>query len=242
MAAAAAPGQFVMLRFPGRLDPLLPRPMSVSEVLPDEKGRPARIRVLLKVVGKGTELMAALAAGDVLHILGPLGRPFEVPPRHAGRDRAVMAAGGIGIATFPFLAKVLRNAGWKPLLLFGARGEGDLVDREWFEAEGIEVRTATEDGSHGIRGLVTDLLQKEILPGSEAGMVYACGPRPMLRAVSALVSFYDVPCQLSLESVMGCGFGVCLGCVVKVRKGDGFEYVRVCVDGPTLPASEVLWE
>jgi len=236
------PGQFVMLRFPGRLDPLLPRPMSVSEVLPDEEDRPGRIRILLKVVGRGTELLAALSAGDRIQVLGPLGKPFQIPPPPAAKGRALMAAGGIGVATFPFLAKELRKAGWKPTLLFGARRERDLVRREWFEEQGVEVRTATEDGSHGVRGLVTDLLQKAIAPGSEAGMVYACGPRPMLQAVSALVNAAGVPCQLSLESAMGCGFGVCLGCVVKVRRGDGFDYVRVCMEGPTLMATEVLWE
>jgi len=231
-----------MLRFPGRLDPLLRRPMSVSEVVPDEKGRPGGIRILLKVVGKGTELLAALSSGDSIQVLGPLGKPFQVSPPPAGKDRALMAAGGIGVAPFPFLAKELRKAGWRPVLLFGARGEHDLVNREWFEGQGVEVRTATEDGSHGVRGLVTDLLQKALAPGSDAGMVYACGPRPMLQSVSALVNSSKVPCQLSLESAMGCGFGVCLGCVVKVRRGDGFDYVRVCTEGPILMATEVLWE
>jgi dihydroorotate dehydrogenase electron transfer subunit len=231
-----------MLRFPGRLDPLLPRPMSISEVLPDEAGAPGRIRILLKVVGRGTGLLAALATGDIIQVLGPLGRPFQIPPPAPSRRRALLIAGGIGVATFPFLARELRKAGWNATLLFGARGEADLVRREWFEEEGLEVRTATEDGSHGRRGLVTDLLQEVAGPASDAGMAYACGPPPMLRAVSALVNAAGLPCQLSMESVMGCGFGVCLGCVVKVRKGDGFDYARVCVEGPTLMASEVLWD
>ena len=231
-----------MLRLPGRLDPLLRRPMSVSEVLPDEAGRPDRIRILLKVVGRGTELLAALPPGDSIQVLGPLGKPFQIPPPPAEKNGALMAAGGIGVAPFPFLANELRKAGWRPVLLFGARGEQDLVNQEWFEARNLEVRTATEDGSHGVRGLVTDLLQKALAPGSDAGMVYACGPRPMLQSVSALVNAAGVPCQLSLESAMGCGFGVCLGCVVKVRRGDGFDYVRVCTEGPTLMSTEVLWE
>jgi dihydroorotate dehydrogenase electron transfer subunit len=216
--------------------------MSISEVLLDDAGAPGRIRILLKVVGRGTELLAALSAGDAVQVLGPLGRPFQIPPPARSRRRALMIAGGIGIATFPFLAAELRKAGWNPTLLFGARREADLVRRDWFEEEGLEVRTATEDGSHGLRGLVTDLLREAAGPGSDAGMAYACGPRPMLRAVSALVNAAGLPCQLSLESVMGCGFGVCLGCVVKVRKGDGFDYARVCVEGPTLMATEVLWE
>ena len=216
--------------------------MSVSQVLLDEGGAPTGIRILLKVVGRGTELLAALSAGDSIQVLGPLGKPFQVAPPAAASKRALMVAGGIGVATFPFLAMELRKNGWKPTLLFGARGGAELVRRDWFEEEGVEVRTATEDGSHGHRGLVTDLLREAIGPGSDAGMVYACGPRPMLRAVSAMVNAAGVPCQLSLESAMGCGFGVCLGCVVKVRRGDGFDYARVCVEGPTMMATEVLWE
>ena len=216
--------------------------MSVSEVLKGEDGAPGRIRILMKVVGRGTELLAALSAGDRIQVLGPLGKPFQISPPASGRDRALLAAGGIGVAPFPFLALELRRAGWKPTLLFGARGEAELVRRDWFEDAGVEVRTATEDGSHGRRGLVTDLLREAIGPGSGAGAVFACGPRPMLQSVSALVNPAGVPCQLSLESAMGCGFGVCLGCVVKVRRGDGFEYARVCVEGPTMASTEVLWE
>ena len=160
-----------MLRLPGRLDPLLRRPMSVSEVLPDEAGRPDRIRILLKVVGRGTELLAALPPGDSIQVLGPLGKPFQIPPPPAEKNGALMAAGGIGVAPFPFLANELRKAGWRPVLLFGARGEQDLVNQEWFEARNLEVRTATEDGSHGVRGLVTDLLQKALAPGSDADLV-----------------------------------------------------------------------
>ncbi len=242
MAAAAGAGQFVMLRLPGRIDPLLPRPMSISEVLPDGEGRPRDLRILYRIVGKGTSVLSTLAPGEELQVVGPLGRPFQVPPPPFPGSRALMVAGGIGIAIFPFLVPGLRRAGWRPLLLFGARSSEDLVRRDWFEKEGVETRAATEDGSHGIRGLVTLLLAEALAPGSDAGLIYACGPRPMLRAVSALANAAPLPCQLSLEAFMGCGFGVCLGCVVKIRSGEGTAYARVCVEGPTMLASEVVWE
>jgi dihydroorotate dehydrogenase electron transfer subunit len=238
IAAAARPGQFVMVRLPDRLDPLLARPMSLHEALPPEGSLPGRIQILHKVVGKGTSLLASMAPGQSLHLLGPLGRPFEIPSP-GGSDRALMVAGGVGIALFPFLVPALLAGGWKPVLLFGARSARDLVTRDAFSRRGVEVLTATEDGSHGTRGRVTALLEERL---AGAGMIYACGPDPMLRAVSRLANAAAVPCQLSLESAMGCGFGVCLGCVVRVRRGEGQAYARICVEGPTFMATEVIWE
>jgi len=231
-----------MLRFQDRLDPLLPRPMSVSEVVPGPGGGPERIRILHKVVGAGTALLSRLSPGQLIQVLGPLGTPFAIPPPEPARSRALLVAGGVGIAIFPLLVPALQLAGWRPTLLFGARSEPDLVQRDWFRESKVEVRTATEDGSHGLKGRVTRLLEQAVASPGDAGIVYACGPRAMLRAVAAAANSSQIPCQLSLESFMGCGFGVCLGCVVKVRRAPGFAYARVCVEGPTLLAAEVLWE
>jgi dihydroorotate dehydrogenase electron transfer subunit len=241
IAPAARPGQFVMLRFPGRTDPLLPRPMSVCDVQPED-GTPRAIRILHRVVGKGTALLAGLAPGDRIHALGPLGRPFEIPVPPAPRSTALLLAGGVGVAIFPFLARELLRTDWRSILLFGARAAGDLVERSWFEARGIEVRVATEDGSAGVRGLVTRLLEDALAAGESPDIAYACGPDPMLRAVSRVVNAAGVPCQVSLEAAMGCGIGACLGCVVPVRGANGFSYARVCVEGPTMRSTEVLWE
>ncbi len=238
IAASARAGQFVMLRFAGAWDPFLPRPMSVSDVLPAEGGRPGRIQVLHKTVGRGTDRLARLKAGDNLQVLGPLGRPFELPAGAEGP--ALMVAGGIGIAIFPFLVPALQRAGLRPILLFGARGSRDLVRLDWFASQGVETRTATEDGSHGRKGLVTDLL-KEALQASRGAIVYACGPHAMLEATSGVVVPAGTPAQLSLESYMGCGIGACLGCVVKSRTAEGWAYRRICVDGPTFAAGEILW-
>lgn len=225
-----------MLRFPGRQDPLLPRPMSLCNVLP------GRIQILHKVVGRGTALLAALSVGDRIQALGPLGRPFEIPAPPETGSRAVMVAGGIGIAIFPFLVPALSRAGWKSTLLFGTRRSAELVQLDWFRAHGVEVRIATEDGSAGRQGLVTALLQEMLAVPGTVGMAYACGPQPMLKAVGNLLNAAAVPCQLSLEAWMACGIGACLGCVVKVRRGSDFVYARICIEGPTMAATEVLWD
>ena len=242
IAAAAAPGQFFMLRFAGCMDPLLPRPMSVSNVIPAEGGRGGRIEILHKVVGKGTDRLSALRIGEHVQVLGPLGKPFAVPPASAPGSPALMVAGGIGIAIFPFLVPELKRQGYEPVLLFGARSARELVRKDWFTRRGVAVHAATEDGSEGVKGFVTTPLQAALRSTARPAVAYACGPQAMLKAVAALLNSAGVPAQLSLESYMGCGIGACLGCVVKVRREDGFVYQRICVDGPTFPATEVLWE
>ncbi|MCI0568133.1 MAG: dihydroorotate dehydrogenase electron transfer subunit [Acidobacteria bacterium] len=241
VAAAACPGQFAMLRFAGRMDPLLPRPMSISDVLPADGSHPVLLQILHKVVGRGTQLLAALKPGERLQVLGPLGKPFSVPSPVAPGSQALMVAGGIGVAIFPFLVPMLQRAGLKPVLLFGARSSRELVRKDWFARQGVEVRTATEDGSEGAKGFVTTLLQEALGSSPEVAIVYACGPQAMLKAVGEMLIASGVSAQLSLESYMGCGIGACLGCVVKVRRDSGFAYARICVEGPTFPASEVLW-
>lgn len=243
VAAAAAAGQFVMLRFAGCLDPLLGRPMSVSDVEASSTGAARALRILHKIVGKGTHRLAALRPGDRLQVLGPLGTPFGVPRAPAGDSRALLIAGGIGVAVFPMLVPALQRAGWRVRLLFGARRADELVRVDWFAAQGVEVRLATEDGSEGVKGLVTLLLEEALRAAPAASIAYACGPQAMLKSIAARVVPAGLPTQLSLESYMGCGIGACLGCVVKVRQAGGdFRYARICVDGPTFGAEEVLWD
>ena len=231
---APDPGQFTMLaaaeRWGGGADerPFLPRAFSVARRHAD-----GTLDFLLEDVGPGTERLAELDAGDHVWLLGPLGRGFA-PPRQ-GR-RPILVGGGVGIA---------------PLALWqDALGAGALVllgFRDAAHAEGAALlrgpRVATDDGSVGHRGLVTELLAAELEEGfalrsSQArtsgrrhpAEVYACGPPPMLEAVRALCAEHDVPAQLALESGMACGYGACFGCVVPTREG----YVRLCVDGPVL--------
>ena len=235
LAAETQPGQFLMLGFMVGTDPLLRRPYSVYRV-----GRPGSSRdtceVQYKVIGEGTARMASMRPGEQLACLGPLGRGFDPPPE--GRE-PVLVAGGIGIAGLLHLAASLREARQRPTLLFGCRDATDLPLSEGFEELEVPVEIATEDGSHGVRGRVTSLLEPRL--GAGALEVYACGPHPMLQAVARLVAG-RAGCQVAMESHMACGFGVCLGCVVPTAKGTGYHrYVRTCVEGPVFRAEELEW-
>ena len=236
LAEATVPGQFFMIGVPGA-DVLLRRPFSVCG-LPGtfpESG-PRSVQILYKIVGRGTALLGALKPGTVLQVLGPLGKGFE--PREDGA-LPVHVAGGIGIAPFPALAAASRRP---PALFYGARHRGDLPLLPWFRERCARVVVTTEDGSEGVRGLVTGPLREFLAAGPGPVRVSACGPTPMLKAVAELAAEFEVPCDLSLEAPMACGFGVCLGCVVPVRAEDGgVRYERCCVEGPVMPASRLAW-
>lgn len=232
------PGQFVMLS-PGargsvpRCDPLLPRPMAVYRTRAGD-GDP-RIEILFKVHGRGTALLADLEPGDRIGVVGPLGTPFPDP---APGSRAVITAGGTGIASVYEFAAALHARGVPVRVLLGARSAGDLMGEADFAASGIDLAVATEDGTRGTRGLVTDLLA-EALPGAGAAVVYVCGPTPMMAATARICAQRGLPCWASLENPMACGFGVCLGCAAPLRDGG---FALVCRDGPVLPAHAVAWE
>ncbi|MGZ8650059.1 MAG: dihydroorotate dehydrogenase electron transfer subunit [Solirubrobacteraceae bacterium] len=228
------PGQFYMLaaaeRWGGGADerPFLPRAFSVLRHHAD-----GTLDFLLEEVGPGTVRLAELRPGDGLWLLGPLGAGFRAPEE--GR-RPLLVGGGVGIAPLAI---------WQDVLTRSSRtgtGAADAVVllgfRDAEHAQGAALlngpRIATDDGSSGHHGLVTELLRAE-LDRDPRVMVYACGPPPMLEAVRALCAAKGVPAQLALESGMACGFGACFGCVVPTRGG----YVRLCVDGPVLDAAEL---
>ena len=215
-----------------RTDPLLPRPMAIYR----ERRRPggADVEILYKVVGRGTALLADATPGQRIDVVGPLGRPFGMP---AADERAVIVAGGTGIASVYELAVRLAADG-DVVVLLGARSAEDLMAEADFAELDVELRVATEDGSAGTRGLVTRLLEPA-LDGGKPARVYACGPTAMMRAVASLAAGRGRPCVVSLENPMACGFGVCLGCAAP-RVGGGFSLV--CRDGPTFDAATVDWE
>jgi dihydroorotate dehydrogenase electron transfer subunit len=229
------PGQFYMLaaaeRWGGGIDerPFLPRAFSVLRRHAD-----GTLDFLLEDVGPGTERLAELRPGDGLWLLGPLGVGFRPPEQ--GRY-PLLVGGGVGIAPLAIWQDALTQSyrtgtgAAAALVLLGFRDAGHAHGAELLRG----ARVATDDGSAGHHGLVTDLLRAE-LAGDPRAMVYACGPPPMLEAVRALCADEGVPAQLALESGMACGFGACFGCVVPTRGG----YVRLCVDGPVLDAAELV--
>lgn len=250
VARQILPGQFFMIRLPGRCDPLLGRPFALYDIYAGADGQFEGVDFGYVVVGKMTSLFESLTIGDQVEIWGPLGNGFPLPPS----GHLVIAAGGIGQT--PFLAVVreaLRRRTYgnparavtqppaKITLCYGVRNVDFLAGVDEFVREGIDVRIATDDGSSGHKGFVTDLL-KPLLDESLAPTVYCCGPEPMMHAVSQLVQAAGARCWLSLETPMACGFGACFSCVTKIKQDDGsWDYRRVCVEGPVFPAEKVLF-
>jgi len=231
IARAAKPGQFVMVRIRMGLDPFLRRPFSICGVRED------RFLVLYRVVGKGTSLMTGLKEGESLRVLGPLGKGFADPEKNTDR---VLVGGGIGIAPLVFLSQFHREK--EVTLMMGFRSAGDILFPQKFTGEGRALRVATDDGTRGHHGPVTDLLEERLRENSKRMMVYACGPKPMLRKVAEMTLALRIPCQVSLEARMACGLGACQGCAVKASERSGRSYVHVCKEGPVFNVEEIDWE
>jgi len=224
------PGQFVMVRVPGLTDPLLARPYSVYDA---DKNF---IRLLVKVVGKGSALLADLAVGAPIQLTGPLGNSFRV----ARKGAILMLAGGCGAAPFLLLARKYKNR--PKTLVYGGATASECVPASPFEEFDTDLRYFTEDGSAGEKGFVTAPLDKLLDEAGSDTTVLACGPTPMLKAVSVVAAARGVKVQLSLEERMACGIGVCQGCAVKVRWRDKFKYKLVCKDGPIFDADELFFD
>lgn len=231
------PGQFVMLETTGTLEPYLRRAFSVADVSNAPDGG-ARIELLAKVVGRGTSAMSRLRPGERRAILGPLGRPFVAPEP----GRLALVAGGVGSAPLLLAARRLAEAGRTLDFFYGGRSGRDLVRRGDFErlalASGGRLLTATEDGSEGFAGRVTDALTAELDAGTRYATLRACGPMPMLAALARLAAARGVAGEAALETEMGCGFGACLGCAVPHASG---RYALCCKEGPVFRLDEVRW-
>ncbi len=242
IAAEVRAGQFVMLGAPDIDVMLVRRPFSVALVHPEPgRGRPEAIDVLYKVFGRRTLAFSQLRAGSQMSILGPLGRGFWIPADHDDAQ-LILVAGGIGNAPFPLLLQQLGARAARTTLFFGGRRRGDLTLLDWFRDRCGQVVATTEDGSEGERGLVTAPLERVLAQAPERQrVVMSCGPRPMLRRVAEMCYAHDVPCLLSVEENMACGFGVCLGCVIERRAPtDDFDrFARVCTEGPVFDAREI---
>lgn len=241
IAAAAEPGQFVMVKPVPGFEPLLRRPFSIFEVLRDASGAPSGVTLLNKRVGITTGQLFDAREGQHVACLGPLGRPFS--PVRPGHD-AWMVAGGVGLAPFATLAASLRAHDVPMTLFYGGRSADDLFFVELFEDAGARIVLATEDGTRGERGRVTGPLDHALAGRRDRPVtLFACGPEPMLAAVAHLAARHRVPCEVSVERVMGCGLGGCYSCVVAVRGDDERpHFVRSCVNGPVFDAATLVWD
>jgi dihydroorotate dehydrogenase electron transfer subunit len=236
VAQTARAGQFVMIKSGTSAEPPLRRPFSILTV--DRAA--GTFGLFLKAIGPGTRALAALSPGDVAQCLGPLGRPFTPP---AGGEEALLVAGGYGIAPFHLFCEELVSAGGRARVFYGGRTASDLQVREPFTRLGVPLVAATDDGSLGHHGRVTEAVDAylDTRPGSVH--LYACGPDPMLHAVARLAARRGLPAQVSLDPWMGCGVGTCLGCVVWMQGAQEARprYRCACTEGPVFDSREVVW-
>lgn len=240
LVAVTLPGSFVMV--------VPPSGESAATALGVYEADGRRASILFFVVGKRTDELSRISEGTQIGIVGPLGNGFTI----GSESDVAIVAGGVGIASVLLPAQAYLRAGARVRLYYGARTAELLVERERFAQEGCEVHVATDDGSLGHQGYVTSLLAQADRP---PGVILACGPTPMLRAVARVASDMDVPAQLSLEETFACGVGGCWGCVVPIvntsaqapsfppaeRNGSDVVYARVCKEGTVFWAHELRW-
>jgi dihydroorotate dehydrogenase electron transfer subunit len=238
IAKDSKPGQFLNIKVNDGYEPLLRRPFSIHRV------EGSSIEVLYEVVGKGTEILSRKKSGDYLNVIGPLGNGFDYGAWGMGHGSWVLVVGGIGVAPLFFLAERLmrhttHHTRRKTTVLIGAKTEKQILCEKEFKKLGCDVKIATDDGSRGFKGYVSDLLKKILSTMDyQLSTIYACGPKPMLKEISRISKDYKIPAQVSLEEHLACGIGVCLGCAVNTIAG----YKPVCKDGPVFDANEIIWQ
>jgi dihydroorotate dehydrogenase electron transfer subunit len=237
------PGQFVMIRIAGLNDPFLSRPISIYSF---SRGKNfCTIELLYRVVGKGTQILAGLIKTSQVEINGPLGVSFEIPP---DKKKIIFVAGGIGIAPLSLLAEHLYRNGCssKQAMSFylGAQTAVAIVGLDKLQKLCYNIQICTDDGSMGRKCFVTDAFQKDMKKYSSADtMIYTCGPKAMVRALSKILHGSKFHCQASLEERMACGTGACMGCAVAIRDNQGnLAYKRVCADGPVFDIGHIIWD
>ena len=234
LAKNSQPGQFLNIKIDE--DIFLRRPFSIHRV----KGN--NLEILYEVVGKGTETLSKKKKGEYLDVIGPLGNGFNYQLPITNYQLPILVAGGIGVAPLAFLAQKLKeipnSKSQIPIVLIGAKNKNKILGEEEFKRWGFEVKIATDDGSRGFKGNVSDLL-KHILStmNYELSTIYACGPYPMLKEIAKIAKDYKIQAEVSLERHFACGIGICLGCVIETKQGQK----RVCKDGPVFKTEEIIW-
>lgn len=224
------PGQFVHIKVNDGLDPLLRRPISIADVDIEKK----ELTMIYRAVGKGTKLLSRRAAGEKLDVLGPLGNGFCDAEAKEG-ETALLVGGGIGVPPLYYLSKKLAEKGVNVVHVLGFSGKDDIFYEEKFSELG-QTYVATVDGSYGIKGMVTDVIEKEAL---EFDVLYACGPVPMLKALDE--KYRHQRGFISLEERMGCGIGACFACVCHLQNDSSDKaYKKICSDGPVFRLGEVI--
>lgn len=267
------PGQFVMVKPSGSLDPFLPRAYSILRVrrlLPSRRRKSGNaLEILYRVMGKGSTTLSRMKQGDRVDLLGPLGHGYHVPP---SLTTALLVAGGIGVPPVVALAEMLARSQFtlrgsqqgktnrrssdkgrrKVVAFVGGKTSDDVLCLTDLRKARTKVHVATEDGSVGHRGLVVDLLEAHLKTQTsrQGSIIYACGPHAMLHAVAQIADRFQIPCQVSLEASMACGFGACMGCVIPVKQSvkeqlaarqSTTSYKLCCKDGPAFDAREIAW-
>lgn len=236
VAASASPGQFVNLRVSERVVPFLRRPFSLAGFDPDR----GTVTIIYQVVGEGTKLLTEYRPGQVLSLLGPLGRGFPL----GGSTALILVGGGVGTAPLIAVAQAVRRTGRAVSALIGARTAEALIGEDAMITAGVKVQVCTDDGTRGVKGLPTDLLDDAIR--GTAGVspqsrpeIFACGPVPMLKVIQDVARRTETPAYISLETIMACGVGACLGCSCRLKSGCVEIFGKVCTDGPVFNAREV---
>ncbi len=226
IAEVTRPGQFVNVRINNSYSPLLRRPFSVYFIEGDE------IQILFNTIGRGTKILSEKKDSDKIDIIGPLGKPYTI---NSDYNYAILVAGGMGVASLPLLTKSLVAQGVSIETFVGARTSKQLILKNL-----INVHIATDDGSEGFHGTVVDLLQCRLSQNHkiQSTCIFACGPMQMLKKVSELAEKFEIPCELSIETMMACGIGICQGCVVE-RMNSENKYSLVCKDGPVFNSKTV---
>lgn len=246
MAERITPGQFLMVRIAGWNDPLLGRPFALYDVVRDSSGQAMAVDFVYLVGGKLTTALARMQPGQTVEAWGPLGNGF---PAETNCDALVMVAGGIGQTPFLAYGKQQLNDDLglatpkNVILCYGVRTAALLAGEQDFRSAGIDLRIASDDGSVGRHGLVTELLTEALAETAcSRQLVVTCGPEPMMQRVAEICHTAGVRCLASLETPMACGIGICFTCVAKVKQPDGaWDYKRTCVEGPVFDAELIEW-
>lgn len=231
-AQKSLPGQFINIQVADNIIPLLRRPFSINSVNREE----GWFEVLFNVIGDGTKILANKEIGAEIDFLGPLGNTFKIPENF---EHAVLIAGGLGIAPFEFLSQYLKLKKKHITLFWGNQSQEYFAYFKNFEALVDEYFFATDDGSIGFKGTVAELFLNKIQKSEgESVLIYACGPNPMLKKIQEIVGNKKIACQVSLETKMACGFGVCMGCNIKSAQSNT-SYFYVCQDGPVFNIEDI---